>query len=354
MGSCKKTVYTGLDVCKLIAAILVVLLHTIETTDFFACGVKFVATRFAVPFFFITSGYFFSKGLDNAEDKRDYFLKYEKNLIFAYVIWAIVIYSPVTITTYFKKYPDASTLEIILLLIRRIFIIGPGPYWYMMALMCSIVFLYFCYIKGWDKLLVAAMVVGSALEITYACFRGVLSGIAVFRGIHQLIYTVYSWEFNFFMFGIPFTGIGYFIRKRQYQMDGRRAICIFGIATVFRVIEYNFPLLIPNASFWENNETSFAFAVQAVAFFLFAKEWKPTIAEERSLAIRQLSSFIYFAHAILLYDIFDQGIGQWMGLAVSSPAYIFPKWVINVLICTALFALIKKANNKYLNVLIRA
>ena len=51
-------VYTGIDVFKLIAAVLVVLLHTVETSNYYACAMKEVFTRLAVPFFFIASGFF--------------------------------------------------------------------------------------------------------------------------------------------------------------------------------------------------------------------------------------------------------------------------------------------------------
>lgn len=86
MQGTKKEMYTGIDLFKLIAAFLIVLLHSVETSDFYASGIKYVFTRFAVPFFFITSGYFFSKGLHKASEKRNYFFKYEKTLIKLFVI----------------------------------------------------------------------------------------------------------------------------------------------------------------------------------------------------------------------------------------------------------------------------
>ena len=82
-----KKLYSGIDLFKLIASILVVLLHAIETTDFIAKEVQFVFTRFAVPFFFITSGFFFYKGLTRTKSPREYFWKYEKQLLLLFVVW---------------------------------------------------------------------------------------------------------------------------------------------------------------------------------------------------------------------------------------------------------------------------
>ena len=145
-----RTIYNGLDVFKVIAAVFVVLLHAIETTDYFFCGIKFVFTRFAVPFFFITSGFFFYKGLSKAENKKAYFLKYEKNLLKIFFVWGVLIYSPITVITYLQEYPDVGITKFCFLLFRRIFVIGSGPYWYLIALIWATAFLYFCYSKKKD------------------------------------------------------------------------------------------------------------------------------------------------------------------------------------------------------------
>ena len=85
-------IYSGIDLFKLIAAVLVVFLHVVETNSWYPNEIKYVFTRFAVPFFFITSGFFFFKGLEKSRDIKAYFIKYEKNLINIFMIWALVIY----------------------------------------------------------------------------------------------------------------------------------------------------------------------------------------------------------------------------------------------------------------------
>lgn len=57
----QKKIYNGIDIVKLISAICIVLLHTIETTAWYPCEVKFVFTRFAVPFFLLLLVSFFTK-----------------------------------------------------------------------------------------------------------------------------------------------------------------------------------------------------------------------------------------------------------------------------------------------------
>ena len=119
----KKKIYSGIDIFKLISAFLILLLHCVETTDYFPCEVKFVITRFAVPFFFIASGFFFYRGLDHSENKQSYFWKYEKNIAKLYLVWALIIYLPFEIVSYIKMNPGASPIKIVLLLFRRFFVI---------------------------------------------------------------------------------------------------------------------------------------------------------------------------------------------------------------------------------------
>lgn len=345
-------IYTGIDVFKLVAAILVVLLHAIETTNDFACEVKFVFTRFAVPFFFITSGFFFCKGLERVEDKKRYFYKYEKNLIKLFSVWSLLIYGPFTISDYIRNNSSASAFKIILLLVRRIFVIGSGPYWYIVALMWSTAFLYLCYTKKREWIIKVLIIVGLILQVAYACFRGVLSNILLLEYIFDLIYTIFSWEFNFIMYGIPFMGIGFYICKRNISISKAVSAVVFIVATALRFFEYNLCKIVPHEEFWANNEISFMYIVQAIFIFLFAKEIKLKLDARRSLWIRQLSSFIYFSHAIILYNILNPLLEKYTKLPIYVPEYILPKMLVVLSICIVLFLVIKCINNKRLNALI--
>ncbi len=352
MKETNREIYTGIDVCKLIAAILVVLLHAVETSDYYACGVKFIFTRFAVPFFFIASGFFFCKGIYKNENKKQYFYKYERNIIKIFFVWAILIYAPITISDYIKNNPSAGVLKIILLLLRRIFVIGSGPYWYLIALMWSAAFLYLCHVKKKEWLIKMAIFIGLLLQIAYTCFRGLLSNVLLFKYFFDLIYMVFSWEFNFIMYGIPFMGIGFYICKKGIRVPIAVSTTVFVVATLLRFLEYNLCKIVPNGEFWTNNEISIMYIIQAIFIFLLAKEVKFNFETRKSLCIRQLSSFIYFSHAIILYDILNPLLVKYTTLPIYSSKFILPKMMVVLVVCTILFVIIKCINNRKLNVLI--
>lgn len=125
--------YTTIDVFKLIAAILVVLIHCSDNPDdYTATCLTFTISRFAVPYFLIVSGFFFKKGLDKTDNKNTYFLNHIKKLSLLYLFWSLVTL-PSTVLTYLELYPDSSFLYISVLIFRRIFLAGTGGYWYILA-----------------------------------------------------------------------------------------------------------------------------------------------------------------------------------------------------------------------------
>lgn len=74
MNVCKKEKYDFLDVCKFVACICIVCIHTAAFSDLIGGGYYYYLQsgvfRLAVPFFFIASGFFFGKQLLTAKDRN--------------------------------------------------------------------------------------------------------------------------------------------------------------------------------------------------------------------------------------------------------------------------------------------
>lgn len=49
-----------------------------------------LGSRFAVPFFFLTSGYFFGKSLEKGRGPRELFLRYSRRLVPVFMIWSAI------------------------------------------------------------------------------------------------------------------------------------------------------------------------------------------------------------------------------------------------------------------------
>lgn len=67
--------YDMVDLCKFIACICIVCIHTAAFSDFVSGGYYYISScifRIAVPFFFVTSGFFYGKKLirGTAEERK--------------------------------------------------------------------------------------------------------------------------------------------------------------------------------------------------------------------------------------------------------------------------------------------
>ena len=343
-------VYCGIDLVKLICAMLVVLLHTIEgNNSWYSNEIKYVFTSFAVPFFFLVSGFMFCRGVQRAENPYNYFLRYERKLLKIYFIWAVVIYLPFELNTYLNKYNGSSIFRIALLLLRRYILIGPGPYWYIWALLLSIVFIYYCIVNNKDRLLLIMVLMGLLVEIMYTGFRHVLSGNMLFDLLFNTMYYVFSGERNFILYGIPFVGIGCMIYKYEIQFNKRLMLLCFIVASILAALEYYAP--IHNDSFGEIR-VSFAFIIQAICLFMYSLKMNIEIDYKESISIRQLSSTIFYSHFIFLFEVVNPCILKYTILPYYADWMIIIKMLITLIMCYSFYFIIKSINKKKLNVLI--
>ena len=327
--------YKGLDIGKIIAAILIVLLHATECSDYLASEIKFTLTRFAVPFFFITSGYFLAKGLENKEEKVkfEYIKKYILKLVKLYVIWALIIYLPFTIYSYsnLPQYKNAENWYFISVLLRKLLIVGPGPFWFILALIGGSIWCYCT--RNKTKVMTVTMLFTFLLMILYTNFRCITNDFLFLKTFYKSIDLLYSWEFNFLTYGIPFCSLGYLIRKKKISLTLNAAAIGFILFSGARFVEFIYLF---------DYKFSISYIPQAICFFYIFLNYTPNLSERLSRKIRSLSSFIYFSHAILLYNILNP-ILIWIG--VNNPyahIAILPKTVLITLVCYLLYAHINK------------
>jgi len=146
-------------------------------------------------------------------------------------------------------------------------------------------------------------------------------------------------------------GMGYLIGKHRWACSVKSASICLVVFTLLRTLEYFLPVLYPS-DFWQNNSLSLAFIFQALAYFMLAESLNLQLSKEESLWLRQLSSCIYFTHAIVLYEFLNPLLLRYTDLPVFTGWMILPKVIITLLVCLIFFLVVKRLNNKSLNVLI--
>lgn len=146
----KKENFFAVDIAKFILAICVVAIHTYY--NFFESAVAniiigSVIIRFAVPFFFVASGFFFFRGIvfengkiKKSPENRAKLFGFIKRVFLLYVVWT-VIYFIFEVLTYIAM--QLSIISLIKAYATTFFLKGISrPFWYLIFMIYAIVMLY--------------------------------------------------------------------------------------------------------------------------------------------------------------------------------------------------------------------
>lgn len=330
----------GIDLFKLIASILVVIIHCIGYY-FGASGRLFVRNicGMAVPFFFITSGYFFGLGLEkNKRSRKHYFVNYEKKLIKMYIAWSIVGI-PFMVKTYYNMY-GSNFKYIFLLMIRNVFFSGTfGIYWYILSMIGASVLIYLFVIKNKLKLMYILSIIFFIFGILYVGFQDSLDKNIVFYYLFKLTWIVFASERNFLMVGWFYMCIGYYIATHKININLLKSFMMFFIFTALKFGE----TYVNSLQLLEGNEICIFQSLQAMGFFLIALNLNLEFMEKYSKTMRELSSTIYFTHFLFIDILNPTQVGNTLLTFVEV-----------ILLCILFYFIAKKINNKKLNIFINA
>ena len=310
--------YPGIDIFKLIAAILVVFIHTNETQEFIPSLIVNAFSRFAVPFFFVASGFFMAISLERKStqtEKSSYIKSYIKRLAIIYLFWC-GINLPSTITSYLELYSNSSIINIALIIFRRCVFAGSGVYWYILIMIEAALIIYMIDKYKKHNLLKILIIAGLLLGILYDTFFDILSNTP-YRYINNLFYTVFSWSNNFIMKGVPFMGVGYLIHIYNFKVRNLLLHIVFGLSSLLNIFFFCFKdTLFFGLKLW-----NVLCIVQAITFFMIAKQISFNATKKVTQTCRELSSVMYFVHCYFIYyvsnAIFGVDFNFWLKSLIS-------------------------------------
>ena len=309
----KKIVY-GLDIFKLVCAFIIVLIHTYNQ-DWGAAGRWFhqVIATIGVPFFFIVSGYFYGIGLNKSGFSKNYFIRYFKRILTMYLAWSVITL-PVSWLCIERGHPEYSLALKIIYLLRMILFSGScGIYWYVLALVCCSIMIYYFMKNNKAGILYAIAIICFAAGVWYNSPYN--DDNMIFRFVHA----VFGSERNFLNVGLIYMCIGYFFSCHSVRIKPQYLLAMFACFSILRTYEIKYLQL---------NSLQL---VLAVSLFLFALELNVKISDKKSVGMRKLSTVLYLVHFpfILLFDYYLK-----RGTAVDYP--------ITLCITFAAFLLIEK------------
>lgn len=281
--------YPWIDAAKLLCAALVVFTHT-YCYDLGMAGflVQRILSPIAVPFFFITSGFFYVRGLEQTQDRKAYAVRYvEKNLTM-YLCW-MALTLPIAIWNFTLAHPGAGLVMLAAYLGRSLFFTGSmGVYWYILSLVCCGVLLYFADTAAKYRLLFLTSVVLWLIGVAFQA--GALQGTI----LHWVIHTVFSCERNFLNTGLFYMMLGGMLSrwKRLPNTAASAVMLLASLCLTYAVLQWT--------------QYQVMQAVNAALLFLTACSCGSALSPQLACRFRGLSTGIYLIHFpfILVWDYY--------------------------------------------------
>lgn len=201
-----KQIYTGVDAAKYLMAFLVVLIHVLAVTGMKPPGAVDWLMQLAVPFFFISSGWFLGAKLQHlsAPDYRKVLLSRALALFKLFCLW-MLIYLPAIALVYWRSRETFGLDSFIKDEALRVIVSGETyytwPLWFLHSLVAGCVLL--CAIGRKDKvrnmayvllmLLISVNWMHSEWQILPSALNKILS-LRVFSGIAMFLTGIYAYK----------------------------------------------------------------------------------------------------------------------------------------------------------------
>lgn len=287
----KKESYSGIDYFRFIAALLIVAIHTSPLSSFSETG-NFIFTRIvsrvAVPFFFMTSGFFLiSRYTCNAE-KLEAFIK-KTTLIYGV---AILLYIPINVYNgYFKM--DNLLPNII----KDIVFDGTLYHlWYLPASIIGAAIAWYLVKKlNYPKALMVASVL-YLIGLFGDSYYGITEKISCLNSLYTYIFQVTDYTRNGIFFAPIFFILGGFIADNRPQITFGKSFLGFAISLALMLGE----AMILHHFDLQRHDSMYVFLLPCMYFlFIVILHFKG----KRLVSLRTASLIIYIIHPMMIVVI---------------------------------------------------
>lgn len=289
-----KDEYIAVDFFKFIFSFFIISIHIPafeEINPELSFWLNQVLARVAVPYYFIVTGYFLGKEIDN----KNRIFRYIYKMLKLYTLYT-AIYIPQILYEYLKKQYGISD-SIIMFLKNFLFVGSYTQFWYFLAIITSISILYImrCYLKINLKNIAIFSIVVYILGVLGLVFQNDINDIPIISKYFEIFHTTR----NGFFFGLLFVFIGYVIRINNLRIEPIKYSKILLISFLLMNVEVY--LIIKN---FPNAHLDIVFTTPIVCTFLFLTiaSMKCKVCYKKiALKLRNLSTLIFTLHMFVRF-----------------------------------------------------
>lgn len=283
------------DAGKLIAILIVIAIHADAFESY--PGADYVFSNFikiyAVPFFFVCSGFFLGVKLRRTNTKagyREVLGKYGRRLLTPYLFWGVINFI-VEIVVNVSKGMQAR--QALVEQLHSWLVSSPGrALWYVQAILILLLVLW---VSNERKYLFGLTVAGAVLTFVIPCLEAAaaLNNQAA-AGALEAYRRIFITEHNFVFYGVFFVGAILAAIDGVFDAD-RRGACLLVMAVAVAVT-----VLARNTAFFAVAKRVSMLLFSFAAFGLLLHGRAP-YSQAVSLRFRELSTLFYFTHIPVKY-----------------------------------------------------
>ncbi|MFX3635660.1 MAG: serine racemase VanT catalytic subunit [Candidatus Pristimantibacillus sp.] len=338
MEAVSRPSYGGVDYFKLIAAILVITIHTGPLTSYNTTAdfiLTSIVARIAVPFYFIASGYFFFSKLTGVKGQDLAVLRRFSIHIGKLYLIAILLYLPLNVYAgYFAEPIQVSSLLKDLLFNGMFYHL-----WYLPALLLGMFIVYWLHVKMSARIMFVFVVtvVLYAIALMGDSYYGLTEKSSFLTFIYAQLFELFDYTRNGIGFAPLYIALGAWSSRKPVKQQARNWVVTGLIASMGMLLLEG--ILVSHAGFPRHDSmyVSLVFAVYCLFQLMLMQQWRA------NPFIRELSTWIYILHPIAI--VLVRGGAKLTGLTEvfvkNSLVHFIAVTVLSVLMAAVLAVIIR-------------
>lgn len=308
----KKQYYYSIDIVKVICAVFIICIHTSPLSDLSEPLNSLLVNcicRIAVPFFFISSGFFLFLKCGTENPKTDIVKNYLKRILLLYLIWSAVYFPFTALQMVFPKDGETALSVFLNWLKNMVFSAGFGFLWYLPATVVAVLIVTVLLKIGIN--INKVILIGLILYCIGLCgqsYFGLVRMIPFNESFLRIIssaYNIIGTTRNGIFEGIVFIALGAKLSQKENTGTFKKNVLYLAISVCLLTAEFIFVGKMK----WHLEYDMYLFLIPAAYFLLCSAlcSTKP-FTSVRLKYIRPYSSLIYFIHMlpIEIYCIFTR------------------------------------------------
>lgn len=243
--------YCSLDIAKFFCAILIISSHFASEWGNFPTIIDYGFSLYviAVPFFFCCSGFLFFKklyALPSKEEKKKYFVQYEKRIWTMYGLWSAVYFIHVVYDWIVDK--ELSVIVVLKYLYRCIVFSSYSTIWFLPALGVGVAITYFMVMKLKKKHIIAIAILLYIFSMFGYTYRFVFAGTPI-ESFYELYCEFFVSSRNGVFNGVPYIFMGSLISQKdiktsvkgffKFAVPAGVSLCLVIVEAVVLKIKFN-------------------------------------------------------------------------------------------------------------------